>query len=80
MDPPPSWRREAVAIREQGLAFDREEMLAGVCCVAVPLWGTGTTPVASLCIITDPTHRLERLGELATRIGRAVDVRLRART
>ncbi|MGI5457073.1 IclR family transcriptional regulator [Streptomyces sp. CA-249302] len=74
-----AWRREAEAIRETGAAFDREGVLAGVCCVAVPLYGAGgasRTPVAALSVLTDPSHRLERLADTARRAGTAISTAL----
>lgn len=80
LDPlPASWPREAAAIRERGAAFDREEVVAGVCCVAVPLYDAGGAPVASLSVIVDPSHHLERLAEIAQLTGRAISAGLRGR-
>ncbi|MGW2523227.1 IclR family transcriptional regulator [Streptomyces sp. NPDC001617] len=80
LDPLPGpWQREAAAIRDLGAAFDREEVLAGVCCVAVPLYGAGGAshaPVAALSVLTDPAHRLERLADAARRAGAAVSAAL----
>ncbi|MER5435725.1 helix-turn-helix domain-containing protein [Streptomyces sp. NPDC002588] len=75
---PASWPREAAAIRERGVAFDREEVAAGVCCVAVPLYDDGA-PVASLSVIVDPSHRLERLADIAQLTGRAISAGLHGR-
>lgn len=44
---PASWRREAAAIRDRGVAFDREEVVAGICCAAVPLHGGPGAPAAA---------------------------------
>ncbi|WP_330347083.1 IclR family transcriptional regulator [Streptomyces sp. NBC_00582] len=76
---PASWRAEAAAIRERGVAYDREEVVPGVCCAAVPLRGAGGTPVAALCVVTDPAHRLDRLADALDRTGRAIGARLRHR-
>ncbi|MFJ9626368.1 IclR family transcriptional regulator [Streptomyces sp. NPDC101175] len=76
---PPSWARDAAAIRERGAAFDREEVVSGVCCAAVPLLGAGSTPLAALCVLTDPAHHLERLAEAARRTARVIGMGLRGR-
>ncbi|MEV6544011.1 helix-turn-helix domain-containing protein [Streptomyces sp. NPDC051665] len=76
---PASWARDAEAIRERGAAFDREEVVTGVCCAAVPLLGVRGTPVAALCVLTDPAHHLERLAETARRTGRVISAGLRGR-
>ncbi|TDU01678.1 IclR family transcriptional regulator [Streptomyces sp. 846.5] len=79
LDPlPGSWRREAAAIRDGGAAYDREELVAGVCCVAVPLYGAGSAPVAALCAAVDPSYRLDRLCDVVQRTGRAISARLRS--
>lgn len=74
---PPWWSREAEAIRDRGVAFDREDVVSGVCCAAVPLYGAPGAPVAALCVITDPAHRLDRLADAARRAGGAVSAALR---
>ncbi|MEY9933774.1 IclR family acetate operon transcriptional repressor [Catenulispora sp. GP43] len=75
---PASWRREAAAIRARGVAFDREEVVSGICCAAVPLHGAPGTPMAALCVITDPAHNLDRLAQTLRDAGRAAGAALRA--
>ncbi|MFK0154473.1 IclR family transcriptional regulator [Streptomyces sp. NPDC090499] len=70
--PPRDWPREAARIRESGAAYDREEVLAGVCCAAVPVAVAGGVPVAALCVLTGPGHHLERLADTARRAASAV--------
>ncbi|MER5532575.1 hypothetical protein [Streptomyces mirabilis] len=53
--------------------------MSGVCCAAVPLRGADGAPVAALCVLTDPAHRLERPAEAARQSGRVISVRLRGR-
>ncbi|MFK0152021.1 IclR family transcriptional regulator [Streptomyces sp. NPDC090493] len=78
--PPASWSREASVIRARGAAFDREELVPGVCCVAVPLRGRpGQAPLASLCAVTDPAHRLERIADAVTRTAQVISTSLRGR-
>ncbi|MFJ6894355.1 IclR family transcriptional regulator [Streptomyces hokutonensis] len=75
-----SWPREAADIRARGAAFDREELVPGVCCAAVPLHGRpGQVPLASLCVVTDPAHHLERLAQAAARTAQVIGTRLRGR-
>ncbi|SEF03613.1 DNA-binding transcriptional regulator, IclR family [Streptomyces sp. 3213] len=77
---PESWAREAAGIRARGAAFDRQELVAGVCCTAVPLHGwPGQAPLASLCVVTDPAHHLERLAEAAARTAQVISTELRRR-
>ncbi|MEU3355966.1 helix-turn-helix domain-containing protein [Streptomyces sp. NPDC037389] len=78
LDPlPASWRREAAVIRDGGVAVDREELVPGVCCVAVPLTAPGGEVVAGLCAMVDPAHDLGRLTRAVARTGRAVGAALR---
>ncbi|MCM2423676.1 helix-turn-helix domain-containing protein [Streptomyces sp. RKAG293] len=76
---PASWPREAAAIRARGAAFDREEVVPGVCCVAVPLYAADDVPVAALCVLTHPAQRLERLADVVQRTGKAISASLRVR-
>lgn len=76
---PASWQREAAAIRDRGVAFDREELVAGVCCVAAPLHGPGGVPLASLCVVTDPAHSLDRLAGAVQQTARTISAALRGR-
>jgi DNA-binding IclR family transcriptional regulator len=74
---PAAWRRQAAVIRDCGVAFDREELVDGVCCAAVPLYDAGGVPLAALFVVTDPAHRLERLAEAARGVGKAISTALR---
>ena len=76
---PAGWRREAETIRHRGVAFDREEVIAGVCCAAVPIHSVSGVPMASLCVITDPAHNLDRLVDVLKSAGRAASAALRER-
>jgi len=69
---PRTWPDEALRIRERGAAYDREEVLEGVCCAAVPVYAADGTPVAALSVLTDPDHRLERLADTARRAASAI--------
>lgn len=74
---PPSWRWTAAEIREQGAAFDREQLVPGICCVAVPLYGPRGQLIASLCAMVPPARDLPALGDALTRVSRTVTEDLR---
>ncbi|MFF3448768.1 IclR family transcriptional regulator [Streptomyces sp. NPDC002667] len=76
---PAGWRREAAVIREDGVAFDREELVPGVCCVAVPLRGPGGRTVAALSVVTGAGRRLDRLADVVQRAGTTISAGLRGR-
>lgn len=76
---PAAWRRESEAIRERGVAFDREGVAPGVCCVAVPVHGPNGTPLASLSVVTGPEHSLDRLVGAVQQTGRVISAALRGR-
>ncbi|MEV5957968.1 helix-turn-helix domain-containing protein [Streptomyces sp. NPDC051987] len=69
---PRGWPEEAARIRASGAAYDHEEVLEGVCCAAVPVTAADGLPVAALCVLTGPGHRLERLADAARRAASAV--------
>ncbi|KAA0942726.1 IclR family transcriptional regulator [Streptomyces apricus] len=80
LDPlPPSWAADAETIRDRGVAFDHEETVAGVSCVAVPLYGSGPSPTASLSVVTDASSPVARLADTVAQAGRAVSAALRPR-
>lgn len=74
---PKGWRQTAAAIRDRGLAFDREEVSTGVCCVATPVYDSGGKTVAALCVLTDPSDRLARLAAPVQAAGRHITGSLR---
>ncbi|MFG1809548.1 IclR family transcriptional regulator [Streptomyces sp. NPDC049040] len=76
---PATWAREAEEIRDRGSAFDREQIMPGVCCAAVPLRAGSGTVVGALCVLTAPSRRLEQLAEDARRTAAAISARLRGR-
>ncbi|MFS8201269.1 IclR family transcriptional regulator [Streptomyces sp. CWNU-52B] len=73
---PASWPREGRAIRESGVAVDREILTPGVCSVAAALYDASGTPVASLFAATAPAHRPERLADVVRRTSAAISARL----
>jgi IclR family transcriptional regulator, acetate operon repressor len=74
---PARWRQEAAAIRDHGVAIDREELIPGVCCVAVPVRDARGNAVAALCALVPPSRRLSRLEETVVRVGRSISTTLR---
>lgn len=72
--PAASWDQE----REQGVAFDHEDVLPGVCCVAVPVRGSDGEPVAAIAAITTPGVRLAQLTPGLRRTADAITAALRA--
>jgi len=80
LDPlPHGWAREAAAIRDRGAAIDDQELIEGVCCVAVPVRAPGGATVAVLSALVEPGRRMSSLTDAVTRAGRSIDARLRAR-
>ncbi|MGW1072083.1 helix-turn-helix domain-containing protein [Streptomyces sp. NPDC002537] len=75
---PTSWKREAAAIQESGVALDHEELVPGVCCVAAPVTLPRGEVVGALCAMVDPTQDLRRLTRFVTQAGRAVGAGLHA--
>ena len=51
-------KAELARIRERGVAFDREERIAGLCCVAVPILDPDDRPIGSLSV-AGPTSRMK---------------------
>ena len=76
---PRAWHREAEAILERAAAFDHEEVIPGVVCVAVPLYGPSGEIVAALSVTAPPSRGLPRLTSAAMRAGRAINAGLRTR-
>ncbi len=57
LGPPPAfsdgeWRRIRASIRHHGVAFDQQDVTAGVCCVAAPVRASDGRVVASLAALT----------------------------
>jgi IclR family KDG regulon transcriptional repressor len=55
---PETLRRQLASIRSEGIAFDDEEAVAGLSCVAVPILGPSGRPVAALSV-AGATGRLD---------------------
>ncbi|WP_207944668.1 IclR family transcriptional regulator [Actinomadura rubrisoli] len=69
---PGGWKQTAASIRSDGLAVDREELVAGVFCVAAPVRARGGAVVAALCVLTGTADRLHRLAQPAVRASRII--------
>lgn len=80
LDPPSrAWAREAARIRETGFALDRQEVMDGVCCVAVPLRGRGGAVVAALGALVDPDRPLPSLAASVVRTGKVISAAMQRR-
>ncbi|MFF8731202.1 IclR family transcriptional regulator [Streptomyces sp. NPDC015171] len=69
---PGTWRRTASDIRERGAAFDREEVLPGVSCAAVPLHGPHGRVIAALASIAPAGRDLNAAADSLHRTARAI--------
>ncbi|QKW17684.1 helix-turn-helix domain-containing protein [Kitasatospora sp. NA04385] len=68
---------QARGIREGRVAFDHEEVVSGVSCVAVPIMHPHREqPVAVLAAVTEPGESLTRLADLLHRAGSGVTAAL----
>ena len=52
----PALEHELAAIREQGVSFDREEIVPGLTCVAAPIFNHEGKPIAAMSV-SIPTYR-----------------------
>jgi DNA-binding IclR family transcriptional regulator len=72
-----AWSAAAYRIRSAGVAYDREEVLPGICCAAVPVRTNSGRVVGSLAVLGPPQRPLTPLvGDLtnaATAIGGSFD-------
>lgn len=51
-------KSELATIRKRGVAFDREERLGGLCCVAVPIVDLDDRPIGAISV-AGPTSRMD---------------------
>lgn len=73
---------ELTTVREEGIAFDREEQLEGLCCVAAPIWdysdtGSDTPTVQGALSVAGPASRMTGTyftEELATAVSDAANL------
>lgn len=62
----PNKLREVLArVREEGVAYDREEISVGLSCVAAPVFGRGTVPVAAMSV-SSPTDSFRPVEHITT--------------
>jgi IclR family transcriptional regulator, acetate operon repressor len=74
------WRRTVAAIRRDGVAFDRAEVVAELACVAAPVREAGGAVVAAIGVVVPAERRLEPIvdtvrhaaGEITRNLRRAV--------
>lgn len=74
---PAAFRSELRRIRQEGIAYDRQEATLGLTCVAVPVMGPGGRPVAALSVAGaghrfDPARYAPALRRVAYEAARAV--------
>ncbi|MCL8013798.1 IclR family transcriptional regulator [Streptomyces sp. AS02] len=74
---PAAFRSELRRIRQEGIAYDRQEATLGLTCVAVPVMGPGGRPVAALSVAGaghrfDPARFAPALRRVAYEAARAV--------
>jgi DNA-binding IclR family transcriptional regulator len=55
---PDELRTQLTEIRDRGVAFDREERLAGLCCAAVPVIDDDGRPIAAISV-SGPKNRMK---------------------
>ncbi|MGP6173731.1 IclR family transcriptional regulator [Corynebacterium sp. A21] len=58
IDDPEEFRRVLAEVRQDGVAYDREEISLGLSCVAAPIFGRGPVPVAAMSI-SGPTDSFQ---------------------
>ncbi|MCK9898329.1 IclR family transcriptional regulator [Frankia sp. AgB32] len=67
------WRRSAAAIRHDDAAYDRQDLVEGICCASVPVRGRDGTVVAALTVMTMaprlPPELVGRVRHTAARLG-----------
>lgn len=76
---PMAWARHAAEIRERGMAFDREKILPGIWCVAVPIRQRDGEAVAALAAMLTPGSPLTVVGEALHRVAHSISANLSGR-
>lgn len=66
------WRRTRDVIRDSGLAFDREEVISGIACVATPVYGPSGRVVAALTAMTTADRPLAGVSEAVRHAARSL--------
>jgi DNA-binding IclR family transcriptional regulator len=65
--------RELEAIRKRGVAFDDEESLRGVACVACPVWGHDGAMIGAISLATTPQRLADRTSAYVKRVVETCD-------
>ena len=74
---PDEFREELGQVRRDGVAFDRQEILVGLSCVAAPIYGRYNLPVAAMSVSGptsqfDPGVHIPALKRICAAAGKAV--------
>jgi DNA-binding IclR family transcriptional regulator len=76
---PVAWARHAAEIRQRGMAFDRENILPGIWCVAVPIRQRDGEAIAALAAMLPPGSPLTSVGEALHRVAHSITANLSGR-
>jgi DNA-binding IclR family transcriptional regulator len=76
---PMTWARHAAEIRERGMAIDRERILPGIWCVAVPIRQRDGEVIAALAAMLPPGSPLTPVGDALLRVGHTITRNLAGR-
>lgn len=76
---PMAWARHAAEIRERGMAFDRERILPGIWCVAVPVRQRDGEVIAALAAMLPPGSPLTAIGDALHRVGHSITANMAGR-
>ncbi|HEV3355422.1 MAG TPA: helix-turn-helix domain-containing protein [Pseudonocardiaceae bacterium] len=77
---PMSWARHAAEIRARGMAFDREHILPGMWCVAVPVRHPSGEVIAALSATVAPGSPLPAIGDALHRVSQVIAANLVGRS
>lgn len=73
---PVAWARHAAEIRARDMAFDREKVLPGIWCVAVPIRQRDSAVIAALAALVPPGSPLTAIGEALHRVSHTIAANL----
>lgn len=76
IDDPEEFQRVLSQVRQEGVAYDREEIALGLSCVAAPVFGRGPVPVAAMSVSTTtadfrPEEHIPTLKRITTAASKA---------
>ena len=71
------FREELATVRRQGVAYDRQEITLGLSCVAAPIFGRDSSPIAAMSVSGpasqfDPQQYIPALKRITQAAGRAL--------